>query len=669
MINEMQLLFGQADSLLDKGSRAEALAIYEHISVLYPRNTDAWMMQAAILGESNRLDEAIGCCQKTIAIDPGDGDAQVMLGRLLALQGRLSEALDRLKYVLSRDPEYGEAWSALSGVQLSLAKYPEAEHSSRQAIRLLPGQVDGYINLATALLSRGRLDSALETSIKAVELDSCNAIAWSSLGLVLERLEKWDEAKKAYGKAVGHDPLLSNAYAGSARSHLGAGEQLEAERVLKEGLKLLPDDAGLHCAMAALFESKNDLSQTESYYRQALRYSPKFVQAWVGLGNVLQNQQRHSEAEECYQEAIAVAPSHPEAHFNLGVSYQRRGLLAEALNSFDNAIEGRAELVDAHWYKSFICLLRGDYEQGWHEYEWRLRQKQNIPRPFRQPTWDGSSLVGRTILVHDEQGYGDTFQFVRYLPLVQARGGRVVFECHRKLGPILSGCAGYDEIHERASPSSTPNTEFDTHIHLLSLPRLFQTRLESIPADVPYIKANPKRAAYWRDRIAGDTGFKIGIAWAGSASHTNELNRSCTLATFREMAEMPHVSLYSLQKGPGSEQADSPPAGMNIRRLDKEMDLTERFVDTAALMVNLDLVISIDTSIVHLAGALGCPVWTLLCASPDWRWGEKGTHSAWYPSMRLFRQSEASNWDRVMATVRDALTLVLRQRGQKPCRS
>lgn len=657
MKNEIQLLMGQADSLLDKGRRVEALALYERISALDPSDTDAWMMQAAILGESNRLDEAIECCQKTIALDPGDGDAQVMLGRLLALQGRFGEASDRLEYVLSRDPEYGEAWSALSGVQLNQAKYIEAEHGSRQAVRLLPDQVDGYINLVNALLSLGRLDGALETAGKAVELDSCNAIAWSLLGLVLERLEKWGEAKKAYRKAVGYDSLLSSAYVGLVRSHLGIGEQLEAEQVLNEGLEILSTDAGLQCAMAALCESKKNLNQTEFHYRQALRFTPGFVQAWVGLGNVLQNQHRHSEAEQCYQEAIAVSPSHPEAHFNLGVCKQRQGQYDAARVCFDRAIGCRPDFVEAHWYQSFVCLLMGDYERGWDEYAWRLRQKQNIPRPFSQSTWDGSSLVGRTILVHDEQGYGDTFQFVRYLPLVKARGGRVIFECHPKLGPVLSGCAGYDEIHERISSDSTPNTVFDTQIHLLSLPRLFQTRPESIPADVPYIKANPERVAYWRDRVAGDTDFKIGIAWAGSANHTNELNRSCALAAFRPIADMPGVSLYSLQKGPGSEQVDSPPTGMAIKRLDKEMDLTERFVDTAALMVNLDLVISIDTSIVHLAGALGCPVWTLLCASPDWRWGEEGTHSPWYPSMRLFRQSAAGNWDGVMAEVCDALAL------------
>lgn len=658
MVNsEIQSLLTQADHLLANGKGADALALYERVSELDSNNTDALMMRAAILGESGRLDEAIECCRKTVSLDPGDGDAHVMLGRLLAMQGKVGEAQVCLEYVVKQDPEYGEAWSTLSSVYLAQGCFTEAELSSRQAIRWLPDMAEAYLNLGNALLSQGRRDEALLVSAKAAELDPENAMIWCSLGLIQERAESWEDARGAYKSSTRLAPLLSSAQVGLARVHSAVGEVSTAEHVLSQAIMANPDDTLLHCAMGAFRESKNELEQAEAHYCRALHLNPGLVQAWIDLGNVQQNQEHFDEAERSYRSAINIAPNHPDAHFNLGVLYQRRGLYSQALNSFESAIENRPEFVEAHWYKSFICLLLGDYTRGWDEYEWRLRQKANITRPFIQPLWDGSDLDGKTILVHDEQGYGDTFEFVRYLPLVKAKGGRLVFECHSKLSAILRGAEGYDEIVERVSPHEVPKEAFDTHIHLMSLPRVFGTRLESVPQNLPYIKADPERIRYWRERIERDHNFKIGLSWSSAGSI-----RSCNLSDFQPIAEIPGLSFYSLQKGPGSEQADTPPFGMHLIRLDREMDLTERFVDTAALMMNLDLIISVDTSTVHLAGAMGCPVWTLLSAFPDWRWTHKGEETPWYPGMRLFRQKTMGDWAGVFAQVRDALTMLVKLR-------
>jgi len=660
MINsEIQSLLTQADHMLANGKGIDALILYERASEHDPNNTDALMMRAAILGEAGRLSEAIECCRKTINLDPGDGDAHVMLGRLLAMQGKLAEAQICLENVVKQDPEYGEAWSTLSSVYLTQGQFAEAEQSSLQAIRYLPGLAEAYLNLANALLPQGRRDEALAASAKAAELEPNNAMIWCSLGLIQERSENWEKAQDAYKNATKLAPQLSSAQSGLARMYCALGEMSSAEHVLSQALQTQPNDTVLHCSMGAFCESKNDFQKAEKHYRQALSLNPGLVQAWVDLGNAQQNQERYAEAEEAYQEAIRIAPNHAEAHFNLGVLYQRRRLYGQALSSLDCAIEIRPEFVEAHWYKAFVSLLLGDYERGLKEYEWRLRQKANIPRPFIQPVWDGSDLNGRTILVHDEQGYGDTFQFVRYLPLVKARGGRVVFECHAKLSSVLKGVKGYDEIIERVSPHHVPEIAFDTHIHLMSLPRVFGTRLETVPQNVPYLKADPERTQYWRERIEGDRNFKVGLAWSSAGSI-----RSCSLSNFQPLAEVPGLSLYSLQKGPGSEQADTPPTGMNLIRLDREMDLTERFVDTAALMMNLDLIISVDTSTVHLAGALGRPVWTVLSAFPDWRWTHKGQESPWYPAMRLFRQTESGDWTGVFARVKEALIILLEQRNQ-----
>lgn len=662
---DKQALLLQADSLLDSGNLGEARTLYTHIAQLDPGDVETWLMLAAIEAELGAVEQALSCCEQVIGLEVQNAEAFSMKGRLLASWGRIVEARDALDEAVRLDREDGEAWCALAGVLLKLNLFADAERCARESVRLLPQMAEGHINLGNALAGLERYKEARQSCEQAVALDNRKGLAWGSLAFICERAQDWQNAKRAYLKMVELLPEQVAGLAGLTRIHMALGELAQAEKVLGRALIAHPSDSELHRILGHLERERGNPQLAEQHYRQSVQAVAENVAALIDLGNLLQAQQRYAEAEAAYAQVLEIAVQHPEAHFNLGVCKQRQGQYIAARTSFDRAIRCRPDFVEAHWYQSFVSLLTGDYERGWDEYEWRLRQKQNIPRPFKQPAWDGSSLAGRTILVHDEQGYGDTFQFVRYLPLVKAKGGRVVFECHSKLRPILSRCDGFDEIHERLSADSVPDTEFDTQIHLLSLPRIFQTRHGSIPADVPYIKANPERVVYWRDRIAQDDNFKIGIAWAGSANHTNELNRSCSLATFREIADIPGVSIYSLQKGPGSEQADAPSLGMSIKRLDREMDLTERFVDSAALMVNLDLVISIDTSIVHLAGAMGCPVWALLCANPDWRWGERGIHSPWYPTMRIFRQSTAGNWNGVMREVCDALNLLLvQQRGQ-----
>lgn len=660
MTSKIQSLQAQADSLLNSGKMAEALSLFTQITEIDPENTDAWMMQAAIFGESGRLDEAVECCQTTIRLDPGDGDAHVMLGRLFAMQGKSIDALNCLEKVVKQAPDYGEAWNVLSEVYLVQGKFVEAEQSCRQAIHWLPGHAESYLHLANSLLSQGRREEAVAAQATAVDLEPSNPTIWYSSGLILEKVNKWEAAQEAYRRSVELAPELSNARAGLARIYCLLGEVATAQKLLSQAIEEYPEDTTLLCSMGAMYDSNSEPVQAELYYRRALRVASRLVVAWVGLGNALQNQDRHSEADQCYMNAIEIDPNHPEAHFNQGVSFQRQRNYDKALSSLNLAISKRPDFVEAHWYKSFLCLLLGDYALGWDEYEWRLRQKENITRPFVQPVWDGSKLDGRTILVHDEQGYGDTFQFVRYLALVKSQGAHVVFECHPKLSAILKGVSGYDQIVERVSPHTIPSVKFDTQIHLMSLPRIFNTRIEKVPDSIPYLRAESERILFWRDRIAADSNFKVGLAWSSANSI-----RSCSLLNFLPLSEVPGVSFYCLQKGPGIEQADMPLGKMDLIRLDKELDLTDRFVDTAALMVNLDLIISIDTSIVHLAGAMGCPVWTILSAFPDWRWTNAGNSTPWYPTMRLFRQFEPGDWDKVFAMVREELSNQVRERSGK----
>ena len=663
MTDTVQEMTLQAEALLESGQLPRAKALYQQITRAEPENAEAWMMLGAVNGELGMVDEAIANCRRAIDIDGEYIEAMVVLSQLLGAQGRLAEAADWLQRVVRRNPEDDEAWGMLAGIQGQLGVFEEAARCSRELIRLRPHEAGGYASLGNALVAMGCVNEAIAPSSRAAELDPNNAIPWNLLGQIRERNEEWSAAASAYQQAVSLEPGLAGAWAGLGRTHQALGDRAQAEQAFLRALQCNPRDPDTLLMIGSLYDEQ-DPPAAETHYRRALELRPNFVPAWVRLGNLLQNQNRVDEAEACYERALSFAPEDHEAHYNRGVLRQQQGRLKEALACFDRAIASQPDFALAHWNKSFIHLLEGDYEQGWHEYEWRLRRPDTVRRPFTQPRWDGSDLQGQTILVHDEQGYGDTFQFVRYLPLVRARGGRVVFECHPGLGPVLQGCTGCDQLVERTSLQEVPTVPFDTDIPLVSLPGLFGTRIDAMPVDIPYLQADPVRVDRWRKHLADDRRFRIGIVWEGSPRHTNNLNRSCTLADFAPLSRIAGVSLYSLQKGPDAEQAARHPDGMDLIRLDQQLDLEARFVDTAAVMMSLDLIISIDTAAAHLAGALGRPVWTLVCATPDWRWLLERPDTPWYPGMRLFRQRQPGHWGDVFERVADELEQLIASRAR-----
>ncbi len=318
---------------------------------------------------------------------------------------------------------------------------------------------------------------------------------------------------------------------------------------------------------------------------------------------------------------------------------------------YERAIKHKPDYAQAHLNRSFALLLTEKLEEGWHEYEWRLHIKGHSIGTAMQPMWDGKSLNGKSILIQTEQGFGDIIQFVRYLPMVKAQGGRVTIECPKSLFRLLENCAGIDKIIETTSGNESFE-QFDVHVPLLSLPGIFGTKLDSIPSDIPYISIDTMLEEHWRIRLNDNNNIKIGIVWAGNRHHKNDRNRSCTLVDFANLSSIPGISLYSLQKGSASIENNNSAEGMNIINLENELD---DFADTAAVIANLDIVISIDTAVVHLSGAIGKPVWTLLPFDPDWRWLLNREDSPWYPGMRLFRQTQPNDWTTVFEQVKENL--------------
>jgi tetratricopeptide (TPR) repeat protein len=360
------------------------------------------------------------------------------------------------------------------------------------------------------------------------------------------------------------------------------------------------------------------------------------------------------EALALLNEALRLNPYFAEAHLNLAAVLKAQGKLAESLASCERTVELDPDFGQAHLVLGQTLLTLGDYERGWKEYEWRWRCPTfGMPLlTFSQPRWDGSPIAGRSIFLRPEQGMGDTIHFVRYAAVLKEQGAQVIVECQPPLLPILKSCPGIDHL----MPQNRIPPPFDVYALLLSLPAMLGTTLETVPANVPYLFADPELIARWGDELKSIEGFKIGICWQGSTAHLLDRMRSVPLAEFAPLAKVPGVHFISLQKGEGTEQIVEVAAQFPVidfgPRLDEEAGA---FMDTAAVMKNLDLVITVDTALCHLAGALGVPVWLALSFNPDWRWMQGRDDSPWYPTMRLFRQSKPGNYSEVFEKMAEKL--------------
>ncbi len=363
--------------------------------------------------------------------------------------------------------------------------------------------------------------------------------------------------------------------------------------------------------MSAVYIRLRRLDEALASALEALRLNPQLLEAQFNLATVYLEQGRLEDAAAIGRQALELKPDYVDMQNVLGMAALKENRLDDALTAFNIILAAKPNEALVHFNRAVTWLLQGNYEQGWPEYEWRWRWRDYVVQPFPKPLWNGTSLTGKTILLTAEQGLGDTLQFIRYAPLVQQRGGRVIVACQRKLRELLSRCAGIDELV--AQEDFTGQT--DELAPLMSLPAIFQTTLATIPAAIPYLFADPARMEFWRADFAALPGFKIGIAWQGNPQHADDSFRSIPLSEFAPLGRIPGIHWFSLQNGLGSEQLASAP--FPVVDLDSRHD---GFADTAAALMNLDLFITSDSASAHLAGGLGVPTWLALQYSPDCRW-------------------------------------------------
>jgi len=480
-------------------------------------------------------------------------------------------------------------------------------------------QIHRQLELAVTHHRAGRLPEAEAIYRRVLSSQPKNTDALYLLGLITQLTARYAESVDLFERAVRVNPKSAKYWVNLALSAGGMG----------------------------LGRTKDAIEAL----RKAIAIDPNIPEAWSNLGNEYRNESQFEEARRCYTKALALRPNFADAQLNLGVTLQEtEPTFAPALEAYEKAIAMQPDFALAHWNLGFALLLLGDYPRGLPEYEWRWRTNTvSIPRNFPQPQWTGEPLQGQRILIHAEQGLGDAIHMARYVSLVAQRGGKVILESPGPLVRLFRHLPGLSEIVHFGDPLP----HFDIHCPLMTLPLVFRTTLETIPAPIPYLKADPQLTAHWQQKMPPDPNRpRIGIVWAGAPNNKNDRNRSMSLDHLAPLAQVKNARFFSLQKGPAAAQTARPPKGLDLT--DFTQEITD-FADTAAIAANLDLIIAVDTSVAHLAAALGKPTWIMIPYMPDWRWLRDRSDSPWYPTLKIFRQSRNRTWREVIEKITEAL--------------
>lgn len=564
--------------------------------------------------------QVVALLQAQIDVEPDDiyhywqlGLAYLLMGEELEAQGIWLAALATLDEQTQESSvldlvEYLEAIAT----QFSVLASDRLEPIDRQILELDPNRESACLRLMEVLANQQRWEEAIACGAHLLTLRPDDIGIYNNLGILWEYQGTIEKAIACYQRILELDP-----HHASACYHLGRCHQQQNE------------------------------SLAEKYYQTSLSLDPAQVAAYYDLGALYEHQGQLEQAIACYQGLLSKHPEESKAYHYLGYCLQKVGCFEEARTAFDRSIELNPDDPDAYFNRSSLLLLLGKFEQGWQDFEFR-RLMEGYPVPhFPFPLWDGASLNGKRILLVAEYGFGDTLQFIRYALLVAQQGGRVIVQAPDALIPLLQSIEGIDEV---VSHSSQPPF-CEIYVPLMSLPYLFRTELETIPHSSPYLFAPTDRAVSLQ-KTKSSNKINVGIAWAGNPQYRSDRTRSCHLRTLLPILQVPGVEFYSLQKGESAAQLLELPDPDSIQDLGSQF---KDFGDTAAVIAQLDLVITTDTAIAHLAGALGKPTWVLLSFVPDWRWLLDREDSPWYPTMRLFRQTQPGDWEGVMGRVAEAL--------------
>jgi len=615
--------------LIEQAKFAEAGQVYELIISLEPRNFVALHTLGGICVVSQKFALGINYLSQAIEINPTYPPCFYNLG--MAFQGLMNfdKALECYNQAIVLNRNYYEAFNNRGIVLQRLKRDDEALVSFDCAIQINPNIPEIHNNRGNVLKSLKRYEDALKSFDKAIQLNPNYAEAFNNRGVVLKELKRIDETLLSYDRAISLQINYAEAY----------------------------NNRGI-----VLSELKR-IKEAVADYQQAITLNPNYPEAFNNLGIILKDKKLTEEALNSYSRAIDINPEYSEAFYNRGIILQEMNFLSEAVMNYEKAISINQDYANAHWNLSLTHLLKGNFKEGWSEYEWRWKSDEismsSGKRNFNEPLWIGEeSLRGKRILIYSEQGLGDTLQFCRYVEKVSALGAQVILEVPTALKELMKSLKGVTELVTFGEVLPL----FDYQCPMMSLPLAFKTELDTIPANIPYLSCSEEKKTYWKIRLGEHCKLRVGLVWSGGFRPNQpevwavNNRRNIPLEKLRVLKNA-DIEFYSLQKGE--------PAESELRTLQEQcwdgpevIDFTSElndFTDTAGLIENLDLVISVDTSTAHLAGALGKPVWVLNRFDTCWRWLLERDDSPWYPSLKLYRQESIGNWDSVVDKVKTDL--------------
>lgn len=681
---DVQQRVAQVMALCQQAQFGEARSLCEQILGAYPDHFDALHLSGMIAGQTGDTERAIEFIARAIEVRPDDPWAHNNLGNALRAKGQYEAALQswaraiELKpdfteahgnrgnallfdahdpqaalecfdRTLALSPELVEAYSSRALALLELERTQEALANCDQAIALRPDLPEAYYCRGVALRRLNRSREALESLDQAIRLKPDDEAAYRARGNAQLDLRQPQAALASFGQAIALQPNYAEAYRNRGLAQLHLKQAQAALESCDQAITLAPGDAEAHCTRGNALLALGQAQAALESYNHAIRLKADVAGAYGNRASALLDLDQPQAALESVEKAIAYDPRSVSAYINRGMVLRSLMQPQAAIESYDRAIELDPDCAPAHWNRAVCNLLMGNFDRGWQEYEWRWKNEDlDLPerkRTFVQPLWLGDGvLTGKTILLHSEQGLGDTLQFCRYATLVAGRGANVILEAQSPLVELLTCLAGVGSVFARREALPA----FDCHCPLMSLPLAFRTTLDDIPNPRQYLDSDPAKRAEWDIALGEKRKPRVGLAWSGSATHRNDRNRSIPLRNLAELFsdEWQFVSLQQ-EVRPADEQA--------LREYPGMLHFGSRlktFADTAALCDLMDLIIAVDTGVAHLAGALGKPVWILLPFIPDWRWLLARMDSRWYPSAKLYRQNLQGDWTGVIRTLR-----------------
>jgi tetratricopeptide (TPR) repeat protein len=639
-----------------QGQLAEAERIYRQVLDLDPHHADSLHLLGVLAHQVGRDDVAVELISKAIARDKKPAAFHSNLGTALQALGRLEEARACYERALRIKPDMAEAQMNLGAILNAQGQCEKAEASFRQALKLRPDLAEAHVNLGNILHAQGKLEEAAASHQRAMGLKPEFAEACFNHANALQALGRLEEAVASYQRAVALKPEAAAYHGNLGNALLALGRLEEAEACYRQALTLKPDYAEASYNQGNLRNAQNKLEEAVASYQRAIELRPQLAEAHYNLGNTLHSLDRLEEATACFERALGLRPNYAEAHYNLGCVFEDLGRVEEALASMARAIEIKPDYPQARFGHALVQLRCGDFAAGWRNYEhrWQSPDHDTPRRCYAQPLWTGERLEAGRLLLWGEQGIGDEIQFAGLFSEAILTGSRITLDCDPRLQPLFARSFPEIEVVSGCKPAEAQAHEIAAQLPIGSLPGVFRQSEAAFAATVsPYLKADPEEQKLFRSRYA-DGRLLAGLAWQTRSQKTGR-KRSIDLKEFAPLFALPGIRWISLQYGDFDlleQQAETAGAPLMIDRgVDQIADI-DRF---AAQVAALDLVVTIDNSTAHMAGALGLPVWLLLPYATDWRWLEKRADSPWYPTIRIFRQPKLGDWQAVLADVERAL--------------